>query len=84
MYRSFIVRPARLSPQALRYRRLPQFIRSAHARQALQNPSSLLALAYRALHRPYSAGNRRITSRYTNRRRIQPRNPVRRSSYYRL
>jgi len=65
----------RLSPYAQRYHRtLPWLIRQAHQRQATQNPRSLLALAYRQLHRPYNPRAIRPTSN-VNRRRIRARNP---------
>lgn len=74
MYRPRVtVRLPRLHPSYQRYRRLPQFIRSSHYRQAQQNPRSLLALAYRALHRPYTGATATIRR---SRRRVTLRNAV--------
>lgn len=84
MFRSYRVRLPRGSPHLRRYQQLPQFIRTSHFTRSRQNPNSLLALAYRALHRPYTPPNAIVLARRNaNRRRIQPRVAIRRSPYYR-
>lgn len=75
MYRPrYVIRRPRLHPSYRRYRALPSYVRSSIYRRVQQNPTSLLALAHRALHRPYTPGAIR-PYRNVNRPRIRARIP---------
>lgn len=65
-----------LHPIYRRYRRVPAHIRSHLYTSARDNPRSLLAFAWRALHRPYyGPRSTRLSRSNVNRRRVQYRRP---------